>query len=108
MMRPHPDFTDVTVDLTVWDLKHLSAIISELRAKRGGQQGGAMLGLTGPAPPRLPIRALSMQSGDMWQFVAARSLTVTLPRTYCSNSTKDRQNPVHTETSAGAFQALRS
>ena len=26
--------TDVTIDLTVWDLKHLSAIISELREKR--------------------------------------------------------------------------
>ena len=25
---------DVTIDLTVWDLKHLSAIISELREKR--------------------------------------------------------------------------
>lgn len=34
MVRPTPDFTDVTIDLTVWDLKHLSAIISELREKR--------------------------------------------------------------------------
>ena len=34
MLRPNPDFTDVTIDLTVWDLKHLSAIISELREKR--------------------------------------------------------------------------
>ncbi|MFJ5369962.1 RelA/SpoT family protein [Bosea sp. CER48] len=34
MNRPNPDFTDVTIDLTVWDLKHLSAIISELREKR--------------------------------------------------------------------------
>ena len=34
MVRPNPDFTDVTIDLTVWDLKHLSAIISELREKR--------------------------------------------------------------------------
>jgi guanosine-3',5'-bis(diphosphate) 3'-pyrophosphohydrolase len=34
MIRPTPDFTDVTIDLTVWDLKHLSAIISELREKR--------------------------------------------------------------------------
>jgi GTP pyrophosphokinase len=34
MVRPNPDFTDVTIDLTVWDLKHLSAIISELRQKR--------------------------------------------------------------------------
>ncbi len=34
MHRPNPDFTNVTIDLTVWDLKHLSAIISELREKR--------------------------------------------------------------------------
>lgn len=34
MNRPNPDFTNVTIDLTVWDLKHLSAIISELREKR--------------------------------------------------------------------------
>ena len=34
MHRPNPDFTDVTIDLSVWDLKHLSAIISELREKR--------------------------------------------------------------------------
>ncbi len=34
MVRPNPDFTDVTIDLTVFDLKHLSAIISELREKR--------------------------------------------------------------------------
>ncbi|WP_332685195.1 RelA/SpoT family protein [Bosea sp. (in: a-proteobacteria)] len=34
MVRPTPDFTDITIDLTVWDLKHLSAIISELREKR--------------------------------------------------------------------------
>ncbi|MEN5082438.1 bifunctional (p)ppGpp synthetase/guanosine-3',5'-bis(diphosphate) 3'-pyrophosphohydrolase [Bosea sp. TWI1241] len=34
MVRPTPDFTEVTIDLTVWDLKHLSAIISELREKR--------------------------------------------------------------------------
>lgn len=34
MNRPNPDFTDVTIDLTVWDLKHLSAIVSELREKR--------------------------------------------------------------------------
>ncbi len=33
MDRPNLDFTDMTVDLTVWDLKHLNAIISELRQK---------------------------------------------------------------------------
>ena len=33
MHRRTPDFTDVTVDLSVFDLKHLTAIISELRAK---------------------------------------------------------------------------
>ncbi len=34
MLRPNPDFTNMTIDLTVWDLKHLNAIISELRQKR--------------------------------------------------------------------------
>jgi GTP pyrophosphokinase len=34
MERPNSDFTDMTVDLTVWDLKHLNAIISELRQKQ--------------------------------------------------------------------------
>ncbi len=33
MERPTPDFTDLTVDVSVWDLKHLNAIISELRLK---------------------------------------------------------------------------
>jgi GTP diphosphokinase / guanosine-3',5'-bis(diphosphate) 3'-diphosphatase len=34
MKRRTHDFTDVTVDLSVWDLKHLNAIVAELRAKR--------------------------------------------------------------------------
>lgn len=34
MKRRTQDFTDMTIDLTVWDLKHLNAIIAELRAKR--------------------------------------------------------------------------
>ena len=34
MKRRTQDFTDITIDLTVWDLKHLNAIIAELRAKR--------------------------------------------------------------------------
>ena len=29
-----PDFTDCTIDLEVYDLKHLNAIISQLRAKK--------------------------------------------------------------------------
>jgi GTP pyrophosphokinase len=33
MVRPNPDFTNLTIDLTVWDLKHLTAIIGELREK---------------------------------------------------------------------------
>jgi GTP pyrophosphokinase len=33
MRRRTPDFTEVTVDLSVFDLKHLNAIVSELRAK---------------------------------------------------------------------------
>jgi len=33
MTRRAPDFTDVQIDLEVYDLKHLNAIISQLRAK---------------------------------------------------------------------------
>ena len=33
MTRRAPDFTDVTIDLEVYDLKHLTAILSQLRAK---------------------------------------------------------------------------
>jgi (p)ppGpp synthase/HD superfamily hydrolase len=33
MTRQSPDFTTVTIDLEVYDLKHLTAIISQLRAK---------------------------------------------------------------------------
>jgi RelA/SpoT family (p)ppGpp synthetase len=33
MARRAPDFTDVTIDLEVYDLKHLTAIIAQLRAK---------------------------------------------------------------------------
>jgi GTP pyrophosphokinase len=34
MKRRTQDFTYMTIDLAVWDLKHLNAIVSELRAKR--------------------------------------------------------------------------
>ncbi|MGY6569766.1 MAG: RelA/SpoT family protein [Salinarimonas sp.] len=34
MKRRTPDFTDLLIDLSVWDLKHLNGIIAELRAKR--------------------------------------------------------------------------
>ena len=34
MTRRAPDFTDVTIDLEVYDLKHLNAIIAQLRAKK--------------------------------------------------------------------------
>ncbi|TVR10036.1 MAG: bifunctional (p)ppGpp synthetase/guanosine-3',5'-bis(diphosphate) 3'-pyrophosphohydrolase [Salinarimonadaceae bacterium] len=34
MRRTTPDFTDLTVDLAVWDLKNLNGIIAELRGKR--------------------------------------------------------------------------
>jgi len=34
MQRRTPDFTDVMLDASVWDLKHLNGIIAELRAKR--------------------------------------------------------------------------
>jgi (p)ppGpp synthase/HD superfamily hydrolase len=33
MSRRSPDFTEITIDLEVYDLKHLSAIIAQLRAK---------------------------------------------------------------------------
>ena len=33
MTRRAPDFTDVTIDLEVYDLKHLTDIIAQLRAK---------------------------------------------------------------------------
>jgi (p)ppGpp synthase/HD superfamily hydrolase len=33
MTRNSPDFTELTIDLEVWDLKHLTAIIAQLRAK---------------------------------------------------------------------------
>ncbi|MCP3465909.1 MULTISPECIES: bifunctional (p)ppGpp synthetase/guanosine-3',5'-bis(diphosphate) 3'-pyrophosphohydrolase [unclassified Bradyrhizobium] len=33
MQRRSPDFTETTIDLEVYDLKHLSAIIAQLRAK---------------------------------------------------------------------------
>jgi len=33
MMRRSPDFTQMTIDLEVYDLKHLTAIIAQLRAK---------------------------------------------------------------------------
>ncbi|GJD35970.1 GTP pyrophosphokinase [Methylobacterium aerolatum] len=34
MKRRTQDFTDITLDLSVWDLQHLTAIIAELRSKR--------------------------------------------------------------------------
>ena len=33
MSRRSPDFTDLTIDLEVYDLRHLNAIIAQLRAK---------------------------------------------------------------------------
>ena len=33
MTRRAPDFTDVLIDLEVYDLKHLNAILAQLRAK---------------------------------------------------------------------------
>ncbi|WP_349370059.1 bifunctional (p)ppGpp synthetase/guanosine-3',5'-bis(diphosphate) 3'-pyrophosphohydrolase [Salinarimonas sp.] len=34
MQRRTPDFTEMAIDVSVWDLKHLNGIIAELRAKR--------------------------------------------------------------------------
>jgi (p)ppGpp synthase/HD superfamily hydrolase len=33
MARRSPDFTEMTIDIEVYDLKHLTAIIAQLRAK---------------------------------------------------------------------------
>jgi GTP diphosphokinase / guanosine-3',5'-bis(diphosphate) 3'-diphosphatase len=33
MKRRSPDFTEMVIDLEVYDLKHLTAIIAQLRAK---------------------------------------------------------------------------
>ena len=35
MSRQSPDFTELTIDLEVYNLKHLTSIISQLRAKKG-------------------------------------------------------------------------
>ena len=34
MTRQSPDFTSLTIDLEVYDLKHLSSIIAQIRAKK--------------------------------------------------------------------------
>ena len=34
MSRQSPDFTELTIDLEVYNLKHLTSIISQLRAKK--------------------------------------------------------------------------
>ncbi|MFZ2069420.1 MAG: ACT domain-containing protein, partial [Xanthobacteraceae bacterium] len=34
MTRQSPDFTELTIDLEVYNLKHLTSIISQLRAKK--------------------------------------------------------------------------
>ena len=34
MKRRTQDFTEIVIDLSVWDLKHLNAIVAELRGKR--------------------------------------------------------------------------
>ena len=44
MKRRTQDFTDMTVDLSVWDLKHLNSIIAELRAKPVVSKVERMLG----------------------------------------------------------------
>ena len=44
MKRRTQDFTDKTVDLSVWDLKHLNSIIAELRGKPVVSRVERMLG----------------------------------------------------------------
>ena len=34
MSRQSPDFTEMTIDLEVYNLKHLTSIISQLRARK--------------------------------------------------------------------------
>ena len=41
MARRAPDFTDLLIDLEVYDLKHLNGIIAQLRAKQVVAQGRA-------------------------------------------------------------------
>jgi (p)ppGpp synthase/HD superfamily hydrolase len=41
MARTSPDFTNCTIDLEVYDLKHLNAIIAQLRAKKVVAGGGS-------------------------------------------------------------------
>ena len=31
MVRPAPDFTEMVIDLEVWDLKHLNRLLSQLK-----------------------------------------------------------------------------
>ncbi len=44
MTRRTQDFTDIVIDLAVWDLKHLNAIVMELRAKRSVSRAERMNG----------------------------------------------------------------
>ncbi|GLS44699.1 RelA/SpoT family protein [Methylobacterium brachythecii] len=44
MTRRTQDFTDIVIDLAVWDLKHLNAIVAELRAKRSVSRAERMNG----------------------------------------------------------------
>ncbi|GEP09376.1 RelA/SpoT family protein [Methylobacterium gnaphalii] len=44
MTRRTQDFTDIIIDLAVWDLKHLNAIVAELRAKRSVSRAERMNG----------------------------------------------------------------
>jgi pyridoxine 5-phosphate synthase len=44
MSRRSPDFTELTIDLEVYDLKHLSAIIAQLRAKPSSHGSSASMG----------------------------------------------------------------
>ena len=41
MKRRTQDFTDMVIDLEVWDLKHLNAIIAELRGKARRSAGSS-------------------------------------------------------------------
>ena len=62
MTRQSPDFTELTIDLEVYNLKHLTSIISQLRAKKvGGQRrarerlGAKAIPMSAPEPIRLGV-----------------------------------------------------
>ena len=44
MVRPAPDFTEMVIDLEVWDLKHLNRLIAQLKASSAVSQAKRVYG----------------------------------------------------------------